>query len=126
MEVRLRTVIYSRRVEIDNVPVFQCADCKASEVHERVKPGLAGLIRSLGARPDKTRVSFEDHHEFAYLLKAAADPRMRGVPVERLVEERINEILDLMLLAKSLGDGEWVEDCRQRLGQIAGEPTPIP
>lgn len=125
MEIRLRTVIYSRSVEIANVPVFQCDACRRSEVHDRVKPALTKLIRSLGARPPKCSLAFEDFHEFAYLLKAATDRELRGIPVERLVEDRINQILDLMLLAKSLNDESWLDECRQRLQQISGETMHI-
>ncbi len=41
-----------------------------------------------------------------------------------LAEERVNELLDLLLLAQSLKEKEWMEDLRNRLTQITKQtPT---
>src|SRR5690242_16119968 len=53
MNIRLRTVIYQNKVEIDNVPIFSCETCSHSEVYPGVKPELTGLIAELGAVTEK-------------------------------------------------------------------------
>jgi hypothetical protein len=40
-------------------------------------------------------------------------------PVESIIDERVNELLDLLLLASSLKDEHWVKDVRHRLRQIS-------
>jgi hypothetical protein len=39
-------------------------------------------------------------------------------PVDQILEYRINELLDLLLLARSLQDEHWVNDILKRLSQI--------
>jgi len=121
MKIRLSTVIYSGRVEIDNVPIYSCPVCNRSEVFPEVKEDLTGLIGKLGAKPPKQSFSFSEWSEWADLLLQAGmggrEPDAREV--ERLVEERVNDLLDLHLLAQSLGDAAWQEELRGRLSQIA-------
>lgn len=120
MNIRLRTVIYLNTVEIENVPIFSCEACQRSELFPPVKPELAGMIRALGAKPEIKRLFFDEISEIAYLMHKAADKEHRNLALETILEERINELLDLLLLAQSLGDREWVGDVRRRLQQITG------
>lgn len=120
MMMKLRTVIYSGKVEIDNVPIFSCASCNRSEVIPEVKPDLTGLIAKLGADPGKQSLSFNECNEWADLLyeaKTSKGPLQPSV-VEELIEERVNRLLDLYLLAKGLKDESWMTDINKRLGQI--------
>lgn len=121
MNIRLRTVIYSGKVEIDNVPVYSCPACSRSEVFPEVKEDLTGLIGKLGAKPARQSLPFNECSEWAdLLLKAGMDKKQTNArEVEWLVEERVNALLDLLLLAESLNDEIWREELRTRLSQIA-------
>jgi hypothetical protein len=121
MKMKLRTVIYSGKVEIDNVPIFSCTTCNRSEVFPEVKPDLTGLIAQLGAQPDKQTFLFNECNEWANLLvEAKADKQQTDQSAfERLIEQRINKLLDLYLLAQTLNDEAWIEDLNKRLEQIS-------
>ncbi|MCS7459408.1 hypothetical protein N0M98_04585 [Paenibacillus doosanensis] len=119
MSIKLRTVIYQNKVEIENVPVYSCESCQRSEVFAEVKPELTGIIGKLGHLPEKQQLSFNDISEIAYLLKKVTEKEHAADPVEKIIENRINELLDLLLLAQSLKDEAWTEEIRTRLGQIA-------
>jgi hypothetical protein len=118
MAIRLRLVIYQNKVEIDNVPVYVCESCHASEVLGLIKPELTQLISSLGKRPKKQRLKFDEISEVAYLLLKVTEKERLDEPVESIIEERINELLDMLILAQSLQDDAWMEDIRMRLGQL--------
>lgn len=123
MSIRLRTVIYQNKVEIENVPVYTCEACSRSEVFPDVKPDLAGLIGNLGSKPDRQQLHFDDMSELAHLMMKVTDKERRHEPVEKILEERVNELLDMLLLARSLGNEPWMEDVRQRLAQISKHAT---
>lgn len=119
MQLHLRTVIYSGKVEIDNVPVYSCDCCHRSEVYHVVKGDLASLIEQFTDHIDEDqRVRFDEHNELAWLLVKAANKDTWHEPISEIIEERINELLDLMLLAKSLHNAEWLEETRSRLRQL--------
>lgn len=119
LEIRLRTVIYQSKVEIENVPVFTCEFCNRSEVLPEVKQELTGLIAELGGKPEKQRLRFDESSELAHLMRVVTDKEHRHEPVDKILEERINELLDMLLLARSLGDEPWMDDVRNRLSQIS-------
>lgn len=119
MSIRLRTVIYQNKVEIENVPVYTCEACNRSEVFPGVKPELTELIGDLGSIPDKKRLQFEEMSELAHLMMAVTDKEHRHESICQIFEERVNQLLDLLLLAQSLGDEPWMDDIRQRLSQIS-------
>ncbi|WP_028611160.1 hypothetical protein [Paenibacillus harenae] len=124
MKMKLRTVIYSGKVEIDNVPIYSCPSCSRSEVFPEVKPDLTGLIAQLGAKPDKQTFLFNECNEWADLLVEAKAEKQQTDPdaVEQLIEQRINKLLDLYLLAQSLNDEAWITDINKRLEQISRRP----
>ncbi|WP_159887703.1 hypothetical protein [Paenibacillus puerhi] len=119
MGIRLRTVIYQNKVEIENVPIFSCDSCNRSEVFPEVKPELTGLIGTLGGNPDKQQFLFNEVSEIAHLMMKATEKNRADDSVEMIIDERINELLDLLLLSQSLHDEVWSEDLRKRLSQIA-------
>nr|WP_275983475.1 hypothetical protein [Paenibacillus hamazuiensis] len=119
MTIRLRTVIYQNKVEIENVPIFSCDSCHKSEVFAEVKPNLTGLIAKLGGKPEKQQLHFDEHCEIAHLMMKVTEKRHLSDPVETIIQERINELLDLLLLAQSVQDEAWIEDVRGRLSQIS-------
>jgi hypothetical protein len=118
MNVGLRTVIFRNRVEIGNVPVYSCDSCHRNEVMTEVKPALTLLIEQLEEEDGKQSLNFEDFSELALLMvKVSSRERMED-PVEQIIEERINELLDMLLLARSVGDRSWMQDIRGRLAQL--------
>jgi len=119
MCITLRNVVYRNRVKIQNVPVHVCTDedCAHSQVVELIKDDLKQLMDRLGRNPDRQHIEFEQISEFSNLLVMVAD-QPESVPVKRVVEERVNELLDLFLLAQSLGDIKWMNEIRGRLTQI--------
>jgi hypothetical protein len=119
MSLQLRTVIYSGTIEIVNVPIFTCQTCCRSIVYDAVKGDLTSLIEQI-AKTDGTPVEirFEERNELALLLKKASDKALLNESLRDIVEERINELLDIMLLAQSLKNDEWIEETRSRLRQI--------
>ncbi|MCI3921495.1 hypothetical protein MO973_14775 [Paenibacillus sp. TRM 82003] len=119
MSIRLRTVIFSNKVKIENVPIYSCGACERSEVLQDVKQELSSLIRRLGRHPEKQSISFNESNELAFLLHEATKKERANVPVESIVKERVNQLLDLLLLAQSLDDQPWTEEIRERLSQIA-------
>jgi len=119
MSIRLRTVIFSNKVKIDNVPIYSCVRCDRSEVLQDVKQELSELIRQLGRNPESQHIPFQETNELAFLLFEATKKERAHTPVEQIVKDRVNELLDLLLLAQSLGDEPWSNEIRERLSQIA-------
>ncbi len=119
--MKLRTVIYSGKVEIDNVPIFSCSSCNRNEVSPEVKPDLTGLIGQLGSKPDKQTFMFNEWNEWADLLVEVYGKQK--TPHNQMLEEyavaRVNKLLDLLLLAQSLGDESWMAEIQKRLSQIS-------
>lgn len=126
MELELRTVVYAKKVEIRNVPVFACTDCVSYEVLQPVKPDLKACIRTLGEQPAKQDVSFGERNELADLFHEQllawpnATDREMEQRMQRAVEERINLLLDIMGYAQKSNDEEWIETTQRRLGQLSG------
>lgn len=123
MNIRLRTVIFQNKVEIENVPIYSCEDCQRSEVFPPVKPELTGYIRTLGPAPEETTVHFNDISELAHLMHKVTSKENRQQSIETIIDDRVNELLDLLLIAKSLDDTEWTADIRHRLKQITNQLT---
>lgn len=118
MNLHLRTVIYSNKVEILHVPVLSCDNCRYSEVFPVVKPLLTDLIKELGRSPEEQQVSFEEICEFANMVNRSVQADFANVRIEDMIDEHINRLLDLLILAQSLSDVKWSNDIRKRLLQI--------
>jgi hypothetical protein len=125
MPMKLRTVIYSGKVEIDNVPIFSCPSCSRSEVFPEVKPDLTGLIGTLGAFPIKQTYLFNEWNEWANLLVEAYHEHKLSdsALMKRLTDERINTLLDLYAYARSIEDEAWIADILKRLNQLSRSTT---
>ncbi len=121
MEIHLRTVIYSNKVEIGNVPVYCCKSCQHAEVLPGVKQEIVQLISSLGHSPEKQKLMFDECNEWANMLTQAADPERSQQSIQGIVGNRIDELLDMLLVAKSLNDEEWIEELTGRLQQLTQE-----
>lgn len=119
MTLQLRTVIYSGSIEIVNVPILTCQTCYRSVVHDAVKGDLTSLIEQISREEGmSSEIRFDERNELAFLLMKASDKELFHEPLPDIVEERINELLDIMLLAQSLQNQEWIEETRNRLKQI--------
>lgn len=118
MEVVLRNVVYRRRVKILNVPVHVCVgdSCAHSQVVDVVKDDLKSLMEELGQDPARQAIEFEEMSELSNLLVLIANEG--DSTVREALGERVNELLDLFLLAQSLGDETWMLELRQRLTKI--------
>ncbi|MGG3884021.1 hypothetical protein [Brevibacillus panacihumi] len=118
MEVVLRNVVYRNRVKILNVPVHVCVDdsCAHSQVVDVVKEDLKDLMAELGQNPERQAIEFEEMSELSNLLVLIANEG--DSTVREALEERVNELLDLFLLAQSLGDEKWMLELRHRLTKI--------
>lgn len=118
MQIQLRNVVYSNSIEIANVPVYSCRKCHRSEVLSEVKRDLSNLIKNMDNQTSKQCLQFEETNELAYLLFQASEQELLDLPVSDLVGDRINQLLDLLLLAKSMKDEDWCNDLQCRLEQI--------
>jgi cell division FtsZ-interacting protein ZapD len=120
MNIKLRTVIFSNKVEIHNVPIYSCSECSSSEVYPAVKQELTDMIGKLGHQPEKQAIQFNEVNELAQIMYRVSDKENMGLSVEAIIEERINQLLDLIILAQSVKDDIWIADIRKRLEQITG------
>lgn len=122
MAIMLRNVVYRNRVKIYNVPVHVCEDdrCSHSQVVEIIKEDLKQLMKDLGPTPGQQEIEFEQISELSHLLVYVADQSVENEEsvVRTMVENRVNELLDMFLLAQSLGDERWLTEIRHRLVQI--------
>lgn len=118
MIVRMHTVIYQSTVEIENVPVLYCNHCDHNEVLPEVKPELVNLIDELGSKPKQKQYQFNEVSEFARLLIEVSSKHRLNESTSTIIEERINELLDMLLLSQSLNDKAWMDDIRKRLVQL--------
>ena len=119
MSIMLRNVVYRNRVKIHNVPVHVCVDehCAHSQVVDEIKEDLKKLMNDLGQNPPRQAIEFGELSEFSNLLVLVANQEEETC-VREVKEERINELLDLFLLAQSLGDESWMLDIRKRLTEL--------
>ncbi|GED69060.1 hypothetical protein BRE01_27620 [Brevibacillus reuszeri] len=119
MEIVLRNVVYRNRVKIMNVPVHVCVDdnCANSQVVDVIKDDLKSLMEELGQHPQRQAIEFEEMSELSNLLVLIANGNEDST-VRDVLSERVNELLDLFLLAQSLGDEKWMLELRERLTKI--------
>ncbi|WP_312117273.1 hypothetical protein [Brevibacillus reuszeri] len=119
MEIVLRNVVYRNRVKIMNVPVHVCVDdnCANSQVVDVIKDDLKSLMEELGHHPQRQAIEFEEMSELSNLLVLIANGNEDST-VRDVLSERVNELLDLFLLAQSLGDEKWMLELRERLTKI--------
>ncbi|MCY9513654.1 hypothetical protein [Paenibacillus apiarius] len=132
MDLTLRTVVHARSVHIHRVPVYTCTCCERSELLSFVKKDIAELIRNrmslIAANPHVTQhgplvVAFDEVHELSSVLAECVEVESCDdmLPVfERRVDERVNQLLDLYLIAKTCNDALWMSDLQRRLKQVTG------
>ncbi len=119
MHMQIRSVIFADKVEIERVPIFTCESCNHSEIFAAVKDEIKQLIRRLGKHADNQQVNFSEINELAAII-VQASVQGNGISImERLIEERVNQLLDMLILAKSLHESVWEEEIHHKLRQIS-------
>ncbi|NBI30689.1 YgiT-type zinc finger protein [Chengkuizengella sp. YPA3-1-1] len=118
LSIQLRTVKYSKKIHIRNVPIFSCENCEESEVLLDVKEDLTQLIQKIDPSYSKNQIFFNEINEFAHLLYVSSEKELIHIPIEDIIQLRINELLDILLLAQSLHDTKWVNETEKRLLQL--------
>ncbi|MFC3798076.1 hypothetical protein [Cohnella sp. GCM10012308] len=123
MALGLRKVFYSKTVSIAGVPVYACGHCSRNVVYPGVKSDLSSLLSALGSKPLPREIRFDEVHEWAGMLSQAVSKRMplNAARIAKLTEERTNELLDLLLIAASLGDLAWKRELEAKLAQLNGQ-----
>lgn len=119
MAIKVRKVVYRNKVEINRVPVYICEACSRCEVFPPVKRDLVELIDGLGMQPAKQAMNFGEKNEVARLVNIYCEKGVRAEGFKSLLNERVNELLDTLLLARSLKDDEWESDVLRRLKQLS-------
>lgn len=120
MNMHLSTVVYSKIVQIENVPVLSCCECNKSELFHGIKTEVLELLEELGNKPQTQRIAFDEYNEFARFISCALDESHEAMQLGHWLEEWINQLLDLLNIARSLHDEAWQEDIHKRLSQITG------
>ncbi|WP_082034149.1 hypothetical protein [Cohnella kolymensis] len=123
MKLALRTVVFAKKVNITNVPVYSCSLCGRNDVFHGVKEDVGRLVGELGTRPAPRSIPFEEVHEWAgVLFRALAQAEsLQASDVAKAMEERTNQLLDLWLIASSLGDETWKMELQTRLSQLSAQ-----
>lgn len=123
MSLSLRTVVFARKVNITNVPVYSCDGCGRNDVFHGVKDDVGRLISQIGTMPDMRCIPFDELHEWAGLLTGMRTQlkTLHPADVARAAEERTNQLLDLLNLATALGDETWKDELRYRLSQLSAQ-----
>lgn len=123
MTLMLRTVIFAKKVNINNVPVYNCHMCGRNDVFPGVKEDVGKLVSQLGAKPTAHSISFDQMHELAGVLSQALyrSDKLHAAAIAKVTEERVNQLLDLLLLADSLKDEAWKADLENRLSQLSAQ-----
>ncbi|WP_232699864.1 hypothetical protein [Brevibacillus daliensis] len=119
MDITLRSLVYRKKVHILNVPIYVCNDglCAFTSVVDVIKDDVKLLMKELGDKPEAQEILFDEISEFANLLVNIVEQGDSEQVIEKM-EERIDELLDLYLLAKSLDDAKWIDEIKRRLTQI--------
>lgn len=118
VNVQLCTVVFQNKLNIENVPIYSCSFCGNSEVYAGVKSDLKELVEKFEAVSGKQRIQFEEVSEIAHFYLQTLVKPLEYRSVHERIEERVNELLDTYILAKSLQDAEWTEDIHRRLLQL--------
>jgi hypothetical protein len=95
-----------------------CKSCNFCELLPDIKQDLKKMIVQWGARPNKKIIRYQENHELAYILYEANKERNINIPISDLVTMRMNELLDLFIVAQSLQDICWVDELRDRMWQL--------
>lgn len=116
--VQLSTIIYHELITIESVPIYACNHCGINEILSEVKLDLKQLIEKYEDHQDEVSIKYHELSEISFFYVQILAKEYHNCTVQQLIEERINELLDTFILAKSLQDIEWTEDIYKRLLQL--------
>ncbi|MEF3354877.1 hypothetical protein PV403_17100 [Paenibacillus sp. GYB006] len=127
MNLELHTVIFAKKIEVKNVPIFSCMSCSTYEVLKPVKAHLTEYLQTieLSLHDPYQVVIFSDIDEVAslfcdlYKRNVEMDLEKIGDVVEVYKEERINLLLDVYQCALQMNDEGWMSDTQRRLEQLS-------
>lgn len=120
----MRTIVHARKIHILHVPVYTCGSCQYSELLPNVKDEVVFIMRRLVQKGmvEEQTVAFDHMHEMASVIKECLEYKEDNhlALFERLSTERVNQLLDLYLVAKTCKDTDWMNDIERRLHQLTG------
>ncbi len=127
MSLELHSVIFAKKIEVKNVPIFSCMSCSTYEVLEPVKTHLTEYLKTieLSIKDPYQVVMFSDINEVAglfydlYKSNVEMDLEKFGSAIEAYKEERINLLLDVYQCAIQMNDEGWMSDTQRRLEQLS-------
>lgn len=106
---------------VHNVPLYYCPVCHQVEVHPKVKNEFDLLVEY--AQEDSAReVNLKDYidEEMVAEWKENCTSFQEDNP-EEILQEQIDMALDLLGVAKQLGDNQWVADLKYRLQVLSSK-----
>ena len=110
MHLYLRKLVYMNHTQIEHVPMYWCCYCGHHELVEQIKEELKQCLQRLHTEKGTKAISFAEHSIFTrMMLKTCAQKPCFTV----------DEWLDLYLLAKSLGDKQWLRQVLVSLREVA-------
>lgn len=127
MNLELRTVIFAKKIEVKNVPIFSCMSCSTYEVLKPIKTHLSEYLHSIDLSLDDSYqvIKFSDIDEVANLFydlckrNVELDSDGLGDVIEAYRQERINLLLDVYQCALQVNDKGWMRDTQRRLEQLS-------
>ncbi|MCR8641839.1 hypothetical protein NV379_04125 [Paenibacillus sp. N1-5-1-14] len=119
IHITLRTIIFQSKLEIENVPVYSCEQCGSNEVYPIIKEDLKSTISQYEKQEERLTVMFEEKSEIVALLMKHLEYPISMAVFRKSLDERMNELLDMLLLAQTLQDPCWTQDIHRRLAQIS-------
>ncbi len=124
MDLTLRRLVFQKKIEITNVPVYTCSYCGKQEIVDLVKNDFSILLAELnrGKRENmvKERISFSEYSAVAKLLEEykKENKEFREEDWQNIVAEQRDFLLDLLLLAKANNDQLWLREIKERLDNL--------
>ena len=106
------------------MPVYTCSHCEHSELVPEIKAEVIRLMQqSTGSEAsNRIQIFFEEEHEAARVFMDCLE--QGGEDLETLygliAGERVNQLLDVYLVAQFYQDRSWMMDIERRLKQING------
>ena len=119
MKLLLRTVVYAKKINVHNVPVYSCQYCEHSEIYCASKQQLLHIVKQVASETSQSTFNFQDVNEFAKLLYRSSSSDYDNNSVGEIIDLRVTELLDLLVLAESINDSNWVAEINERLDQIS-------
>lgn len=111
--------IRSDRVVVHRVPIVFCPICRSVEIHYAVREEF-DLLVDYAQGDGAHHVNFDDFVDCAHVVEMMEDcvSVEEGEP-EQLYRTQIDNALDLLGVAKRLGDVRWEHSLKKRLSVLS-------